>query len=61
MQGGSVPLILHIVGVQQRVVGPAGLAWVEAPPAFDSLGLDVEYRGSVHLVLGILAPEDILE
>jgi len=37
------------------------LAWVEAQPAFDPLGLEVEYREAVHLVLGLLAAEDILD
>jgi hypothetical protein len=37
------------------------LAVVERPPGLDDLGLEVEWIAGRHLVLGILADEDLVE
>lgn len=37
------------------------VALVVAPPGFDDLGLDVSWSDEIHLVVGILDPEDIVK
>ncbi len=37
------------------------LAWTRRAPAFDDLGLEVDWKGEKHLVLGLLGPDDVIE
>ena len=57
------PALLRAAAWAQAIVGdlPRGsyLGWMTSAPAFDDLGLDVDWIETRHLVVGLLADEDL--
>jgi hypothetical protein len=57
---GPVARFLAAAGAGETLRPGQYLAWVEDSPAVDRLGLEAE-RSGVHLVLGRLGPEDLVD